>query len=153
MRQTSERKSVFHNEQPWTIVNRRKTQTKPSLASKTCFVDFLPINICHYDLCKTFSRYGSIINIHIPGNLRPNCQHRFAFIRFSSSESLKKAIHGENGRKLKNGSLRVFAAKYDSRPLASNLKPNNFSKKSHTKPIPKNKNPLAKNHHQTNFHP
>ena len=101
--------------EPWSTVHRRKPKTKTRIqqASKTCFVDFLPLNICEYDIAKTFEPYGPIENIFIPEKIRPKRKHRFAFVRFVSSSSQALAIRNENGRRLSGGRLRVFAAKKD----------------------------------------
>lgn len=130
----------------WMPARRRKTRSTkpPQPASRTCFIDFLPINICEYDIAKAFAPYGPITNISIPAKIRPQCHHRFAFVQFLSSESQRIAIRKENGRKLFGGRLRVFAAKNDTSQTLSHPK---SQPKTHMTPkfIPNYKQPAPKN--------
>ena len=143
-----ERKKEKERENPhhphWTTVHRRKPKPRSHLASKTCYVDFLPTNICPYDIARTFEPYGPIVNISITEKIIPHRSHRFPFVQFFSSASQQMAIKGENGRKLAGGRLGVFAAKNDTSKTFPNHRFQAKPLSSHTH-VPHSKPPPPRN--------
>lgn len=126
----------------WQTVKRRRRQSPPksipSTANKTIFIDFLPMEINTQTLRFIFLPHGSISTIVIPQKLRENCRHRYAFIKYSSTQSLLSAISQENGRKIGTFKLKVNPAKYDS-PTQS------FHNQPHMKPRFQKHNPFMSN--------
>lgn len=58
-----------NNENQWEVVRRKKKPgTKSHLASRTCFVNHLPIAITVPELAQIFRRHGAIEAITIPPN-------------------------------------------------------------------------------------
>ena len=125
----------------WFTVRRRRQPSNPPLSTalKTIFIDFLPPDINIQTINFIFLPYGNISDIILPPNLRKNRNHRYAFVKYSSTHSLLSAINHENGRKIGNYKLKVNPAKYDkpshnfSKPpppprqptYSSNIKPSN----------------------------
>lgn len=108
-------RETHSNPNPWIPVRRRRPQpsTHPNLATKTIFIDFLPINTTPYDISNIFFPYGLITDIVLPEKLRPNTKHRYPFVRFYSSHSMHQSIKAENGRKVGNFTMKVNPAKTD----------------------------------------
>lgn len=102
------------NSSQWTKVQRRKNGGRSMVATRTCFVDSLPLDIQVQELVQIFRPYGSITNVFIPKQLRPNRRFHYAFVRFASSSSLPLAIKEEHGRPFGESSIRIFRAKHDS---------------------------------------
>ena len=119
--------------QQWTTVRRRKPRNTP-VASKTCFINHLPLTSTIADISKIFRCHGAIANIYIPINQKHQ-NHKFAFVQFYHPQSLLTAIKDENGREMGTNLITVHPAKFD-RPIPS------MHSTSHTiyrKPEPKNK--------------
>ena len=100
---------------------RRNHNQQPSLATRTCFIDYLPKDISIPELSKIFKPYGIITNIFIPHSLRPHHSLHYAFVPFLTSETLHKAIHGENDKRFGQEHICIHAAKRDWK---SPIKPN-----------------------------
>ena len=133
----------------WTTVLRRKEKKCSTMATKTCFIDSLPINTCSYDLEKYFSPYGPISSIYIPPKLRPQRNVRYAFIKFQSSHSAEMAIKRENGRRMLSGNLNVKFAKADKQlPRTPTWQPHHRPKTFNNDPPPP-KPLVSKRDHRT----
>lgn len=98
----------------WTMVQRRKPRTSTQMASKTCYITYLPTDITKNDLYNIFKPYGHITNISIPSPRSEKPRFRFAFIRYYNQNSMMQAIKGEDGRKLSNFRMKIRVAKKDS---------------------------------------
>ena len=106
----------LERESEWTTVRRRRAIPRypPQSATRTIFVDFLPPGINPQTIRYIFLPHGKISDLVLPLKPRKNCSHRYAFVKFYSSQALLSAIHHENGRKIGNFTLRVNPAKYDT---------------------------------------
>ena len=116
-----DRSARERNRHEWTVVGRRtpKPPPKPApTASRTCFVDFLPMDITIGEIEKIFNRHGKITHIFIPTKIRPNRQRRYAFVQYLHPKSLTTAIQSESGRIFYKMKLRVYPAKKDH-PLSN----------------------------------
>ena len=105
------------NNEEWQTIKRRRRQSPPKnppTARKTIFIDYLPLEIKPQTLSFIFLPHGRISTIIIPAKLREKCNHRFAFIKFFSTQSLLSAISHENGRRIGKFKLKVNPAKFDS---------------------------------------
>lgn len=116
MERERERNLRERNTEGWTTVSRRSQTSKPPAptATKTIYVDYLPIEINLQTIRFIFLPHGDIADIVIPPRVRENHNHRFAFVKFLSTHSLLSAILHENGRRIGNHVLRVNPAKYDT---------------------------------------
>jgi RNA recognition motif-containing protein len=69
------------------------------------YVGNLPWDTAPEDLREVFGQYGQVLNVHIPMNTVKGRIQGFAFIKFASEDSAKKALdlHGTelNSRPLK----------------------------------------------------
>nr|CCA66152.1 hypothetical protein [Beta vulgaris subsp. vulgaris] len=99
-------------EHQWIVINRRKPKASQPSASRTCFINHLPVTFTIADIAKIFRTHGAIANVCIPPNQKyPN--HNFAFVQFYHSQSLYTAIRDENGRQVEKHRISVFPAKQD----------------------------------------
>ena len=110
------------NPNQWTLVKRRGKTGNRAIATRTCFVDFLPPEINYQTLAFCFQKFGDIARIFIPEKLRSNCMHRYAFVSFFSHTAFNNAIKEMNGKVIGTLKLRVFPAKYDKPLPKSNPK-------------------------------
>lgn len=123
------------DEDEWTVVRRKHAATRSNkpIANKTIFVDFLPPDIQPHHILNIFSMYGDIANLVLPTKLRPRCNHKYAFVKYFSTQAFLNAIRKENGRKMGSFQLRVNPAKYDKHEVVT--------RKPITKPNPPYRNP------------
>ena len=109
-----ERSFCERNPNPWIMAkSRRRSKVSPPMAVRTCFVNFLPLNISQKELAHIFAQYGEVARIIIPGMNLSNRQYRYAFIKFFAQSAFQRAIKGENGRQIGNLHMRVYPAKHD----------------------------------------
>lgn len=112
-RNTRERgKGERSHDNHWTVVTRRKSKPHQPSASKTCFINHLPLSTTISDLSQIFKIHGAISNIHIP-TFQKYPTHKFAFVQFYYPQSLTTAIRDENGRQFAHKRISVFPAKHD----------------------------------------
>ena len=107
-----ERHPRKRNQDQWTIVQRRKTNKSRTQATKTCFINHLPLIATISDVAKIFRTHGAIAEIVIPSTQK-NPHHKFAFVQYTYPQSLATAIRDEHGRRMGNSRISVFPAKYD----------------------------------------
>nr|CCA66197.1 hypothetical protein [Beta vulgaris subsp. vulgaris] len=99
----------------WITVKRKNMRPKPypPIACKTIFINFLPPETHPQTLVDIFSHYGDIAELSLPHRTRNNCNHRYAFIKFYSTQAVINAIRQENGRRIGMFKIKVNPAKYD----------------------------------------
>lgn len=122
-----ERSDRERNPNPW-IMARRRSKVSNTSAVRTCFVNFLPLDIEQRDLAHIFAGYGEIASISIPSKFQQNREYRYAFIKFYAISSFERAVKGENDRRIGRFRIRVYPAKHDM----NNQSPNPLRKISPT---------------------
>lgn len=103
------------HENPWIMVNMKKSRSPNLQASRTCFVNHLPQSITIPEIAKIFGTHGAISDITILKNQKQP-RHKFAFVQFQYPQSLITAIRDENNRIVETRAISVYPAKHDKPP-------------------------------------
>ena len=96
----------------WQIVTKKKPRNKPGQALRTCFVNFLPLQISNTEIARIFKVHGRIDHVYIP-MINNQKNHKSAFVQFMHPQSLITATRDENGRRIDSHRITVHPAKYD----------------------------------------
>ena len=112
-----ERESSERNHEPqWQTVRRRNPATKTThQATRTCFVNHLPLHLSSHEIAKIFKTHGPIEFIYIP-TIRGDRNHKCAFVQFKFPQSLPTAVRDEHRRRVENHRITTYPAKYDKPP-------------------------------------
>ena len=127
--------SARNLEPQWKVVKGRKPGRTPRHASKTCFVNHLPLTCTSLEIAKIFRTHGCIDNIYIPA-IRDSSTSKFAFVKFQYPQSLPTPVRDENGRRMGPNRITVYPAKFD-KPSPSSHRPPKPSLPPPPKSIPK----------------
>lgn len=116
----SERNQVRNQEFQWQkVIKRRSATKKPPQATRTCFVNHLPLHLTSHEIANIFRTHGPIEFIYIP-MIRNNKLFKCAFVQFRYPQSLPTAVRDENRRKIEANRITVHPAKYDKSPSLIN---------------------------------
>ena len=75
--------------------------------SSCMYVGNLAYGVTESELHGAFSRYGSVVDVKVMNDRATGQSRGFAFVTFSSAQSMQKAIHAMNGQTLAGRPLKL----------------------------------------------